>query len=287
MANQENFSSNVIDVEDSRILASRIINSETENILFEIIPASFGFEIFDNIELHFYSFPANNLYLSTTIRVTEDDILKSHIVSYVDGTFKNYIRIDFTRLFEKRNISLIPGSYRITMNFFSDEIGNYNQKKLYIDIISNSRTEVQLAYFNENDLQIRLNNINELREFVEPSFSRPVAIGVAEKIFKSGVELADDTEGLTYNNILRNINVGQSDLDAINKVIRLGNGVEEEFGQNIENILPNLYRKIREEIVIREDRRIQEDEFRQLIEEAVDDEIRKLQLLVDRRISIT
>jgi hypothetical protein len=293
MPNQDNFKSDVINDIETRTLASRIISDETEDILFEYIPASFGYDALDNIELHFYSFPANNLYLSTTIDAKDSDVLKSHIVSFADDTFKNYIRIDFTKLFEKKNISLIPGDYRVTMNFFSDEIGSYDDRKLYIDRISDSRTEVQLAYFNTRDPELRLENINELREFVLPSFSRPTAIGVAEKIFRAGVRTTDvsrDEVGLTYNNILQNIEVaeiGQTENDALIKIRRLGNTVEDTLAQDIENFLPIIYEKIREEIVIRGDRRIQEDEFKEFIEEAVTDQIKKLQSAVDRRISIT
>jgi len=293
MPNQDNFKSDVIDDIEPRTLASRIISDDTDEILFEYIPASFGYDVFDNIELHFYSFPANNLYLSTTIDAKDADVLKSHIVSFADDTFKHYIRIDFTKLFEKKNISLIPGDYRITMNFFSDEIGSYDDRKLYIDRISDSRTEVQLAYFNTRDPELRLENINELREFVLPSFSRPTAIGVAEKIFRSGVRTTDssrDNVGLTYNNILQNIEIadlGQTEDNTLGRIRRLGNTTEETLAQDIENILPVIYEKIREEIVIRGDRRIQEDEFREFVEEAVNEQIIKLQSAVDRRISIT
>jgi hypothetical protein len=293
MPNQDNFKSNVVTDIEPRTLASRIISDETEDILFEYIPASFGYDAFDNIELHFYSFPANNLYLSTTIDAKDADVLKSHIVSFADDTFKNYIRIDFTKLFEKKNISLIPGDYKVTMNFFSDEIGSYDDKKLYVDVISDSRTEVQLAYFSTRDPELRLENINELREFVLPSFSRPTAIGVAEKIFRAGVRTTDisrDEVGLTYNNILQNIEVAeisQTETDTLGRVRRLGNTTEETLAQDIENILPVIYEKIREEIVIRGDRRIQEDEFKEFIEEAVNEEVKKLQATVDRRILIT
>jgi hypothetical protein len=289
MPNQTNFKSDVISNQDSRFVASRIINEETEELLFEIIPASFGYEAGDNIELHFYSVPGNTLYLSTVIRADEDDILKSHVVLYEDESYKNYIRIDFTRLFVKKNISLIPGDYKITINFFTDEIGDYDNRKLYVDRISNSRTEVQLAYFNPRDQIKVLENANELREFTLPSFSKPVAVGVAEKIFTSGILTQDDVSGITYNNILDNIEVPESDQTFQNSIAlirRIGENVEESLKNQIEAILPIIYEKLREKIVMEGDMRIQKDEFIEFINEIVDEETRKLQSLADPRILI-
>jgi hypothetical protein len=290
MPNQSNFRSDITTEQEPRFLASRIVNFPEEEILLEQIPASFGYDIFDNIELHFYTVPDNFLIASLVVNAEDDDILKSHIVSYADETFKNYIRVDFTKLFEKNQIILLPGDYKIVMNFFANEIGSYNDKRMFIQEISESRTEVQLQFFGTQNLIKREENINSLKEFVPPSFSRPVAIGVAEKIFRSGIQLSDDTEGLTYNNILENIEleeIGQTFEETIGKVRKLSPVAEDLVEESINNFLPRLYEKIREEIVIRGDRRIQEDEFRNFIESVVDSELKYLQSTIDRRISIT
>jgi hypothetical protein len=292
MPNQNNFRSDVVTISDPRFIASRIVSFPEEEILYESIPASFGYDIFDNIEIHFYSVPNNNLLLSTLIDASDSDILKSHIVSYEDGTFKNYIRIDFTRLFEKKELFLRPGDYKIVINFFADEIGSYNNRKLYLQDISESRTEVEVAFFDTQDIEDLNENLIDLREFILPSFSRPTAIGVAEKIFRSGVRSTDtfrDEVGLTYNNILDNIElpgIDQTENNTLGRIRRLSSTAETEFSNQIEQFLPVLYEKIREEIVIRGDRRIQEDEFKEFIEEVVDSEIRRLQEVVDRRILI-
>jgi hypothetical protein len=292
MPNQNNFRSDVTTTTEPRFLASRIVSFPEEEILFEQIPASFGYDVFDNIEIHFYSAPENNLIASLVVAAEEGDVLKSHVVSYEDGTFKNYIRIDFTALFQKKQIILLPGDYKVVMNFFADEIGSYNDRRMYIQEISDSRTEVQLQFFDTRNLQDRVDNIDSLKEFVPPSFSRPVAIGVAEKIFRSGVQLVDDTEGLTYNNILENIELDSSDVaqtvdNTIERVKRLSAIAENGLKDSINNFLPRLYEKIREEIVIRGDRRIQEDEFKEFIEEVVDNELKYLQSTIDRRILLS
>jgi len=292
MPNQRNFRSDITSITEPRFLASRIVRFPEEGILFEQIPSSFGYEIIDNIEVHFYTVKGNTLVFSFIIDSKDSDILKSHVVSYEDNTFKNYIRIDFTTLFEKNNTTILPGNYNVVMNFFANEIGDYNNRKMFVQEISDSRTEVQLQFFQTSDIERREQNIEDLKEFVPSSFPKPVAIGVAEKIFRSGVQLADDTEGLTYNNILENIELNSSDTtqtidNTLERVRRLSPVAEDGLQESINNFLPRLYEKIREEIVIRGDRRIQEDEFREFIEEAVDNELKYLQSTVDRRILIT
>jgi hypothetical protein len=290
MPNQNNFRSDITTTTEPRFLASRIVRFPDEEILFETIPSSFGYDVLDNIEIHFYSIPNNSLVTSAIIRAEDSsNVLKSHIVSYNDGTFKNYIRIDFTAFFEKNNIILLPGDYKIVLNFFADEIGNYNNRKMFIQEISDSRTEVQVQFFTTTDIQLQQDNINDLNEFVEPSFPKPVAIGVAEKIFRSGVQLLNDSEGLTYNNILQNIEIVEQQIleNTIERVRKLSPAAEDELKESINNFLPRLYEKMREEIVIRGDRRIQEDEFKEFIEEVVDNELKYLQSTIDRRILIT
>jgi hypothetical protein len=289
MPKQTNFRSDITTNSDARFLASRIVRFPEEGILYEQIPSSFGFEVLDNIEIHFYTVAGNILTYSFVIDANDSDILKSHVVSYTDDTFKNYIRIDFTSLFEKNNTIMLPGDYKIVINFFSDEIGSYNDRKLFVQEISDSRTEVQLQFFGTTDIEEREQNIEDLKEFVEPSFPKPVAIGVAEKVFRSGVQLNDDTEGLTYNNILENIELpeeNQTIENTIERIRRLSAAAEESVKDSINNLLPRLYEKIREEIIIRGDRRIQEDEFREFIEEVVDNELKYLQSTIDRRILI-
>jgi hypothetical protein len=290
MPNQNNFRSDITTRPDPRFIASRIVSFPEEDILTEILPASFGYDILDNIEIHFYSLPSNVLFLSTIIDATDAQILKSHVVSYNDGTFKNYIRIDFTKLFEDKSIFLSPGEYKIVINFFADEIGNYANRKLYIQNISDSKTEVQVGFYDTNDIEEVQKNLSEVRDLIEPSFSKATAIGVAEKIFRSGVSSTApdrDFAGLTFNNIKNNIETGnlQTEVNTLGRLRKFGG--EYNFIQQIEEVLPKIYRKIREEIVIRGDRRIQEDEFREFIEDVVEKEIANLKNQIDSRIDLT
>ncbi len=286
MPNQANYRSDVTNNTDPRFSASRIVQVPSETILFEEVPASFAFDREDNIEIHFYTIPGNQLILSTVITMN-DGIVNSHIVSYADNTYKNYIRIDFTKLFVDKNLILVPGDYKMVLNFFSDEIGSYTNRKLTIDTISTSRTEVQLMFNDTTDEVIFAENQRLLTEFVEPSFNKSDAVGVAEKIFKSGVELNDSTEGVTAENIILNIEVpeiGQTYENTVARIDRLK--IREAFDIQLNDFLLELYTFIREEIVINGDDRIQQNEYEELISSVVTKKIANLRQTVDSRIKI-
>lgn len=286
MPNQNNFRSDITNITDARFTASRIVRFPQESVLLEEVPASFAFDKEDNIEFHFYTIPGNQLLLSTVVTMN-DDILKTHIVSYNDGTYKNYIRADFTKLFVDKEILLVPGDYRVVLNLFSDEIGNYNNRKLNLDIISNSRTEVQLSFNDTIDDVFRRENLYLLKEFVEKSFNKTDAVGVAEKIFISGVQLKDSTEGVTATNIVNNIEVNgiQTGEDTIDRIDRIG--LQTVFETQLNDFVQYLFKYIREEIVIKGDDRIQKDEYQTLIRNIVTEKINNLRQTVDSRIVVS
>ena len=286
MPNQNNFRSDVTTKTDPRFTASRIINVPDTTILNEEVPASFAFDKDDNIEIHFYSIITNQLILSTVINLN-DNIVKSHIVSYDDGTFKNYIRTDFTKLFVDKDLILVPGDYRMVLNFFSNEIGTYNNRKLNIDVISDSRTEVQVSFADTVDDVSLQENLYLLKEFVEKGFNKSDAVGAAEKIFKSGVELNDSAEGLTAENIEENIEITSANQTIENTLNRIDTvGLRQIFDQQLNNFLLELFKFIREEIVINGDERIQESEFQELIRTVVTKNIGEMRRVLDTRIQV-
>lgn len=286
MPNQYNFFSDVTTNTEPRFLASRIVNTSTLDVLLEEIPASFAYDQDDNIELHFYTIPANNLLFSAVVKLG-DGIVKTHTVEYIDRTYKNYIRIDFTKLFVDKNLILVPGDYRVSINFFSDEIGSYDNKILNINTISESRTEVQLSFNNVKD-EIDIEENNRLaKEFVEKSFNKVDAIGAAQKIFKSGVELNDPTEGVTSVNVIENLEVvnGQTYENTTDRIDRIG--ARQQFEKDLNDFIVDLYKSIVEEIVIINDERIQEDEYQLIIESVINKKLESFRKSVDNRIQIS
>ncbi len=287
MPNQENFRSDVTTPTEPRFSASRIVANPNELILFEEVPASFAFDLQDNIEVHFYTIPGNQLLLSTTI-ILDDEIIKSHVVTYADNSYKTYIRIDFTKLFLDKNLVLVPGDYRMVLNFFSDEIGSYRDRRFTIDTISPSRTEVQLTFNNIIDTVTRAEDAYLLREFFEPSFNKIDAVGVAQKIFKSGVELNDSTEGITVDTVVDNITVPTLNQTYVNTMARIDKlNLRESFDLQVNNFLVRLGSFIQEEIVIKGDDRIQQDEYEEIIRSIVRNKITELKQIMDSRINVS
>jgi hypothetical protein len=287
MPNQANFRSDITTQTEPRFAASRIVSNPNELILFEEVPASFAFDAQDTVEVHFYTIPGNQLLLSTTITLS-DQIIKSHIVSYSDNSYKNYIRIDFTKLFIDKNLILVPGDYKLVLNFFSDEIGSYTDRRLTIDTISPSRTEVQLTFNNIIDAVTRNDDTYLLREFVEPSFNKSDAVGVAQKIFTSGINLNDPAEGVTAKTVVDNIEILEINQTYANTIARIDAlNLRESFDAQINDLILQLYTFISEEIVINGDDRIQQDEYEQIIRSVVADKISNLRQIMDMRINVS
>lgn len=289
MPNQNNFRNDVTTITDTRFLASRIVRFPQETVLLEEVPASFAFDGDDNIEFHFYTTPGNVL-LTSVVATLADNIIKSHIVSYNDGTFKSYLQINFTELFVLNNLVLIPGDYRVVMNFFSDEIGSYTDRRLFITTISPSRTEIEVQFNNESSAQNITINDRLYTEFILPSFNKTDAVGLVQKIFRAGVETLDSSEGILADNIYTNISIPElgltqspeNTLDRIDRIQQTSN-----FTNAINDFLPTLVALIQEEIVVNGDDRIQVEELMPIIEQAVLLQIGKLQATVDTRIQIS
>lgn len=287
MPNQANFRSDVTNNSETRFTASRIVRAPSETLFYEELPASFGFDKEDNVEIHFYTIPGNQLILSTLIKI-DDDILKLHIVSYEDNTYKNYLRIDFTKLFADKNLILIPGDYRVVFNIFSDEIGSYQNRKLSLDKISESRTEVQLS-FNDTTDEIKLQeNQYLLDEFMQKSFNKADSIVAGKQIFASNIEQVNNELGVTADTAINQIDIsitGQTYDSTIGIVEKLG--LLPIFKQQINDFIPQLSKILTEQIVISGDDRIQERQMQDYIYSIVKQQITKLQGVVDSRIKIT
>lgn len=288
MPNQSNFRSDITTQTEPKFFASRIVNLPSEDILFQEIAGGIGYDVFDNIEIHFYEYRTNVLVNTIIVRPADADILKFHITSYEDDTYKTYIRIDFTKLFELKAVSLLPNTYKMVLNFFSDEIGSYENRKLYIQEISPSQTELQLAFIDNNIQQ----NEKILYEFISKSFNKTFADGVAQKIFKSGVELNNPLEGITYQNVVDNITIpsiglppGQTYENTIREVINMG--MESLLKDSINKFIVLLYTDISKQIRDKNDIRIQSEELKIMVRRSVLSFIDQLQQAVGNRIVVT
>jgi hypothetical protein len=287
MPNQPNYRSNITNVLDKTFSPSRIVRFPQDTVLLEILPAAFGFDAESTIEIHFYSQPANILQLSLVIEPSDIDILKSHVVTHPDGTLQHYLRINFTELFERKTAVLLPGEYKVVMNFFANEIGSYNNRSLFVQQISDSRTEVQLAFFETNDETIIQQNQKHLQEFIEPSFDKLDAVGVAEKVFFSGVNLEDESEGITFSNLPDTIETAPESFgNVIERLTRVSPQLRVQFEEQINTAIQNIYTRVKENIIEFGDFRIQRNELDIFIQDAVTKEVETLRLSADPRIKI-
>lgn len=283
MPNQDNFRTNLADNREARFLASRMVRFPTENLLLEEIPASFGYDNQDLIEIHFYTAQDNVLLLSTTATL-DSGILKSHIISYEDGTYKNYLEINFTKLFLDQSLVFIPGDYLVVFNFFSDEIGSYDDRQLEIKNISPSRTEVLIGFpqtIPENPA-LQQSQQKTIDEFATPALQKPDAIGAMEKVITSGVKLSDDAEGMTSTNVLANVGDPVRILTALENAEVLG-----ELQELLTDFIPRLFEPVRKEIISTQDIYLQQVELIDYLRYAVSIKIARMQNSVNSKIRIT
>jgi hypothetical protein len=146
---------------------------------------------------------------------------------------------------------------------------------------------VQLAFAdNVDDIAVSKNQF-QLDEFIPKYFTKAIAIGVTEKIFKSGVELDDVNEGINYESVVNNIEVGtQTKQNTIDRIDRLGITIEQNTKNKINQFIQNLFQIIQERIVINEDEKIQENEFKLLIEQVVTEQLPLLQPMLNDKIIV-
>lgn len=285
MPRQRNFRNQVINRPESRFLASRLVRVPNDEILLQELPASFGYDEQDNIELHFYTARTNVLITSIVTKISEQ-IVKLHIVGYDDNSYKTYLQIDFTKLLTDKNTTIIPGDYLLTINLFSDEIGSYENRILSIAEISPSRTEVELVINNSTDDVTRAQNDTLLAEFVSDSFTKADAIGVMEKVLKTGVQTGDTSEGINGENVIAEIPIEFSPRNRAATVDRLDRlGLTEPLRLALDAYIPKLFEKIREQIVIG-DERVQVDELAELLNNELAATIEELRVTVDPRINL-
>lgn len=300
MPNQDNFRSDIIKETKLTFFPSRIVNNREENIYIEEIPASFAYSESDVIEVHFYTLSTNTLMLSTTISVNDFNVLKSHIVTDNLGQpVGTYVRVDFTQLFALKNLILIPGEYKVVFNLFSNEIGNYDNRDLFIQDISPSKLEVQIGFVNNPTVStdpVFVQNENNINNFVYKYFTKDIAIAVAKKILTPGTGTDASDEIVNYTNIVENINVtnpySDSDIirpqtleNTIDRVRRLG--IEADTSAEINTFIQSLLSPIEQKIITDPDGKITESEFIKFIEDAVNDNLSNLSSKLDNKITIS
>jgi hypothetical protein len=183
MSNQKNYVQQ-IPTSPQVFSVSRIAESENDiDIIQGRLPGQFGFDADDNVEMHFYD-SVNRLVGSVVIPVSTG-IISARTVLLPDGTQDEKVVIDMTRVQKELGLLISPGTYSVTINLFSNEIGSYTNPKMIIEEVSPSRTELRLGFNNV----VTQTESNELFEFVQPSVPRVIAAGLVSSVM--GVNEAD------------------------------------------------------------------------------------------------
>ena len=200
MSNQSNYVE-VIPTQPKAFPVSRIAESPTDtDIIIGRQPGEFGFDADDNIEMHFYD--ATNRLVGSVVIPVSSGIISSRTIIAPNAAKEEKIVIDMTRVQKELGLLVPPGTYSVTLNFFSNEIGSFTDRKLVIEEVSPSRTELRLGF----DGVFSNIEANELFEFIQPSVPRVVAEGLME----TTVGISNNTQKQDFvakmNQYLENVN---------------------------------------------------------------------------------
>lgn len=272
MANQQNYVQ-VVPGNPQSVAISRIAESETDiDIIEGRLPAEFGFDFADNIEMHFYD-SINRLVGSIMVPVSTG-IISSRTIILPDNSKDEKIIINMTRVQKELGLIIAPGTYTTTLNFFSDEIGTYTTRNLSIEEVSPSRTELRLGFNVTTGTES-----SELYEFIQPGVPRVLAAGlVAATVGVSNGDIITQAETgeqqvFEFTRMVNEV-LQQMNPDMLNQLINL----EFDASDNLDTTIQFISAAIYDEFVVlltdaltdRTQNRLQRDEIIILITKAID-----------------
>lgn len=289
MPNQSNFVQ-LIPSSPRAFPISRIVNSEGDaDILEGRLPGQFGFSLDDNVEMHFYD-ASNNLVGSVVVPVNTG-IVSGKTILLTDGTVDEKILIDMTRVQQELGLIVPPGNYAVSMNFLSNEIGDYTNPKMIIEEVSPSRTELRLGFVNT----VTQTEQSELYEFVQPSVPRVIAAGLVADTLGvnqqgTGIEIDEELATLldtSRTQIQKFINSVLFEIEQVNpSIIAQLSDLQPEAPDYLNLTVEYLVGSIYDEMVsllsltknTKQFDRLQEDELTVLVTQAVDNVLKDVNL---------
>lgn len=177
MANQENFKTDVTSASKQyqKYTVSRIIEKLSDNLLQIEAPANFPVDLHSyNVHINVYSLADNSLIYDTVVSNEETPgVLVTKTYSYNDATARALLFIDFSKAL---GLNLPAGQVSITLNFFKNEVGSFDNQALKVTAISTTRQEVELELTDNTQL-------TALTQFATPYVSVPYVDNVLKQIF--------------------------------------------------------------------------------------------------------
>lgn len=177
MANQENFKTDVTSESKqySKYTVSRIIENLSDNLLQLEAPADFPAELNRyGVQLSVYSLADNSIIYETYLsNDNTPGVLYTKTLWYNDNGVRKLLFVDFSKVI---GLNLPVGQVSITLNFFKNEVGSFDNQTLKVSNISVTRQEVELELTNTASL-------SELRKFATPYISAEYVQNAISQIF--------------------------------------------------------------------------------------------------------
>lgn len=211
MPNIQNFRSNITELANrySRFTVSRIIADKKDDLLNMEMPADFVEEILqNNVEVNLYSIADNSLIFSGVIKNIPENTgaIYTETLQYSDNTSRKLLYINFAKINEF--LELPSGQYSVTLNFFSNELGDYDNRILKVNRISTSRTEVELKLTDSSQQQ-------SLEQFAIPripaTYIKPVLIQIFNQEGANDISLPMSSVKIDSSSLYQNFSSGSGE----------------------------------------------------------------------------
>ncbi len=207
MANQTNYQSNIQELSNSytRYLVSRTIANTKDDLLDMQVPADFSEALLkNNVEVNLYSLADNSLIFSDVVRNVSGSMF-TETLQYQGNSSRKLLYINFAKV---EGLQLPSGQYGVTLNFFVDELGSYNDRILKVNRISTSRTEVELKLTDLTQQQ----NLQQLAiPKIPVEFVRPILIQIFNQEGANDLTLPTSPVKIDSSSLYQNFSSGSGE----------------------------------------------------------------------------
>ena len=208
MPNTQNFSTDISELtgQYNKFMVSRVIANKQDDLLDMEVPADFSEALLENnVEVNLYSLADNSLIFSDFIKNVSGSIY-TETLQYDDNSQRKLLYIDFAKVVP--TLELPSGRYSVTLNFFADEIGAYDDRILKVNRISTSRTEVELKLTDTSQQQT-------LEQFAIPripaEYIRPVLLQIFNQSGSDEVSIPSSPAKIDSTVLYRNFASGSGE----------------------------------------------------------------------------